>query len=154
MEEARGNMIALLSLIAREAHEGNLPNDVNRLTVRPVTQALDYISGHYMEPVKVEDMSAWCHMSETHFRRIFSQHMNMSPLEYLNLIRVHTACDYLKKTDISVAEIAEKCGFTTLSTFNRNFRQVTGMSPSEWRKQPENFEQQLFRFKIHSEEGW
>lgn len=154
MEEARGGMIALLAAIAKENPEGEIPPDAGHMTTRPVSLALDYISSYYMDPLKVEDMSAVCHMSETHFRRIFTQQMNMSPLEYLNLVRVHASCNYLKKSDESVAHIAEKCGFTTLSTFNRNFKQVTGISPSEWRKRPENYEQQLFRFRIHSEEGW
>ena len=92
--------------------------------------------------------------SETHLRRIFTTYMKMSPLEYINTIRIQAACDYLKKTDQPIADVAHKCGFTTNSTFNRNFRQVTGMTPLEWRKRPENYEQQLLKFDIHSEEGW
>ena len=59
-----------------------------------------------------------------------------------------------KMTDQPIADVAHKCGFTTNSTFNRNFRKVTGMTPLEWRKRPENYEQQLLKFDIHSEEGW
>ena len=92
--------------------------------------------------------------SETHFRRVFTSYMHMSPLEYINKVRIQTACEILKKTDESIADIAYKCGFTTNSTFNRNFRQLMGMSPAEWRKRPENYEQQLLKFDIHSEEGW
>lgn len=47
-----------------------------------------------------------------------------------------------------------KCGFTTNSTFNRNFKQLMGVTPLEWRKRPESYEQQLLRFDIHSEKGW
>ena len=93
-------------------------------------------------------------MSETHFRRTFSAYMKMSPLEYINLVRIQTACEYLKKTDVPVSDIAYKCGFTTMSTFNRNFKQIMGIAPYEWRKRPENFEQQLLKFQIHSEAGW
>lgn len=78
----------------------------------------------------------------------------MSPLEYINMVRIHAACEYLKKTDKPVAEIALDCGFNTNSTFNRNFKQVMGISPMEWRKRPENYEQQLLKFNIRSEEGW
>ena len=41
----------------------------------------------------------------------------MSPLEYINKVRIQTACEILKKTDESIADIAYKCGFTTNSTF-------------------------------------
>ena len=120
----------------------------------PISRALDYITLHYMEPLKIGELADWSHMSETHFRRIFSAYMKMSPLEYINLVRVRTACEYLKKTDVPVSDIAHKCGFNTLSTFNRNFKQIMGSAPYEWRKRPENFEQQLLKFQIHSEAGW
>ena len=51
--------------------------------------------------------------------------------------------------------VAQKVGFTTTSTFNRNFRQVTGMTPLEWRKRPENFKKFLntspYQWKINPE---
>ena len=76
------------------------------------------------------------------------------PLEYINTVRVYTACELLETTDDPVADIAHKCGFTTNSTFNRNFKQLMGVTPLEWRKRPESYEQQLLRFDIHSEKGW
>ena len=108
----------------------------------------------YMEDIRIGDLAKACHISETHFRRVFTSYMHMSPLEYINKVRIQTACEILKKTDESIADIAYKCGFTTNSTFNRNFRQLMGMSPAEWRKRPENYEQQLLKFDIHSEKGW
>ncbi|MCI9421628.1 helix-turn-helix domain-containing protein [Sporofaciens musculi] len=154
LEEAKGLMVALLVCIARENPDDKGPVEISGKITIPVSRALDYITLHYMEPLKVEELAKWCHISETHFRRVFSTYMHMGPLEYINLVRVQTACNYLKNTDESMADIAGKCGFTTLSTFNRNFKQVTGVSPSEWRKRPENYEQQLLKYWIHSEEGW
>ena len=119
-----------------------------------ITSVLDYVSYHYMEDIKVEDLANICHISETHFRRVFTSHMKMSPLEYINTVRVYTACELLETTDAPVADVAHKCGFTTNSTFNRNFKQLMGVTPLEWRKRPESYEQQLLRFNIHSEKGW
>ncbi len=154
LEEAKGMTAALLVNIAREAQGEQFSMQTSGKIPIPVTRALDYISAHYMEPVRVDVLADWCHISETHFRRIFTLYMNMSPLEYINLVRVQAACNYLMKTDESVSDIANKCGFTTPSTFNRNFKRVLGISPSEWRRRPENFEQQLLRFRIQSKEGW
>lgn len=158
LDEAKGILLALLVNIAREntIEEVNLDDseeeDIKTATL--VSHALDYITLHFMEPLRIEDLANWCHISETHFRRVFSAYMKMSPLEYINLVRIQTACEYLKKTDSPIADIAHKCGFSTLSTFNRNFKQTMGVSPHEWRKRPENYEQQLLKFEIHSEEGW
>ncbi len=157
VEEAKACAVTLLINIAREIKVGK---DVRKMTksdeklTLPIATALDYISQHYMEPLKVGDLAEWCHTSETHFRRVFTAYMNMGPLEYINLVRVQTACDFLKRTNDSVADIATKCGFATPSTFNRNFKMIIGLSPNEWRRRPENFEQQLFKFNIRSEEGW
>lgn len=76
------------------------------------------------------------------------------PVEYINLIRVRTACEKLKKTDRSVTDIGTECGFASDSAFNRNFRKLMGMSPAEWRKKGENYEQLLLKFDIRTEEGW
>lgn len=119
-----------------------------------IFRVLDYISDHYSEPLKVGDIAKWAHISETHFRRVFLSYMNMSPLEYINLVRIQAACEYLKKTDEPVAIIAAKCGFTVSSTFNRNFQHITGVTPVQWRKRPENYEQQILKYQIRSEEGW
>ncbi|MGN1191443.1 MAG: AraC family transcriptional regulator [Dorea sp.] len=158
LAEAKGILMALLVNIIREndkiTKERGHREEIDGKVTIPVSTALDYITLHYMETIKIEDLAAVCHMSEAHFRRLFVSYMKMSPLEYINQVRIQTACEYLKKTDASISDIAHKCGFSTLSTFNRNFKQIKGVTPGEWRKRPENFEQQLLKFEIHSEEGW
>lgn len=154
IEEATAEVTALLIHIARENKDNELSNEPPHIEVIPISQSLDYISLHYMEPLKIEDIAANCHMSESHFRKIFSRYMSISPMDYVNLIRVQAACDYLKRTDDYIMDIANKCGFPTFSTFSRNFKKVTGVSPNEWRKRPDNYEQQLLKSQIHSEEGW
>lgn len=157
MEEAKGMLTVFLISIARENGEWDADGvDVESqgCIAAPVCRAMDYVELHYMEPLKVGDLSGFCNISEAHLRRLFSFYLKMSPLEYVNLVRVQKACDYLKTTDVQVADIAYKCGFPTLSTFNRNFKKIRGLSPKEWRKNPKNYEQQLLQFKIQFEEGW
>ena len=156
LEEAKGVLAALLVEIARlnrDSGEDKVAENAGKLT-NMITRVLDYVSYHYMEDIKVEDLANICHISETHFRRVFTSYMKMSPLEYINTVRVYTACELLETTEDPVADIAHKCGFTTNSTFNRNFKQLMGVTPLEWLKRPESYEQQLLRFDIHSEEGW
>ena len=156
LEEAKGVLAALLVELARlnrPSEEDRVAEETGKLT-NMITRVLDFVSYHYMEDIRVEDLAKSCHISETHFRRVFTSYMKMSPLEYINTVRIQTACEFLQKTDEPVADIAHKCGFTTNSTFNRNFKQIMGVTPNEWRKRPENYEQQLLNFDIHSEEGW
>ena len=156
LEEAKGILASLLVEIARlnrRSEEERVEEEKGKLT-NMITRVQDFVSYHYMEDIKVEDLAKSCHISETHFRRVFTSYMKMSPLEYINTVRINTACELLQKTDEPVADIAHKCGFTTNSTFNRNFKQLMGVTPVEWRKRPENYEQQLLNFDIHSEKGW
>ena len=156
IEEVKGVLISFLASIARKNSGNSTYNSQENLDGKNnilVSDALTYIREHYMEPIRIEKVAGHCHISETHFRRLFSSCINMAPLEYINLVRIQNACEMLRKTDALVSDIAFRCGFSTLSTFNRNFKQVMGCSPYEWRKKPGNFEQQIMKFQIHSEEG-
>ena len=76
--------------------------------------------------------------------------MKMSPVKYINQVRIRRACDELKRTDEPIASIAARTGFSTLSTFNRNFRHIMGISPQQWRKNPEQYEWKLLEYDIQA----
>ncbi len=119
-----------------------------------IATALDYMNKHYADQIKAGELSSLCNMSETHFRRLFESYINMPPMEYLNLIRVQKACELMKKTNEPMEIIAQKCGFTTPSTFNRNFRKFLNTSPYQWKINPENYEHKLLNFRISALKGW
>lgn len=135
-EEAKGLIMALLIRVARwntDLFENGTLHNTDSTIISP---ALDYISREPEHPFRIKELARLCHISETHFRRVFEEHMKMSPVKYINHIRIRRACYELKRTDDPINTIAAKSGFTTLSTFNRNFRQITGISPLQFRKQP------------------
>ncbi len=99
-------------------------------------------------------MAASCNMSEAHFRRIFVETINMSPIDYLNLVRIQNACQIMNKTDHSMEVVASECGFTTFSTFNRNFRKFLNTSPYQWKKNKDNYENKLLDYNINALKGW
>jgi AraC-like DNA-binding protein len=117
-------------------------------------KAIDYVELNYADDFKIADLALECNMSETHFRRVFQEKMNMSPIEYVNFVRVKKACELIDKTEVSMEEVACKVGFSTPSTFNRNFRKVMGTSPYQWKKRPDNHEGRLLDYKISALKGW
>ena len=129
-------------------------NIVKGTNMSQIATALDYMNKHYSESIKAGELSELCNMSETHFRRLFESYINMPPMEYLNLIRVQKACELMKKTNEPMELIAQKCGFTTQSTFNRNFRKFLDTSPYQWKINPENYEHKLLNFRISALKGW
>ncbi|WP_455719654.1 helix-turn-helix domain-containing protein [Agathobacter sp.] len=138
--------------------EDELPEEngdlVKGTNMSQIASALDYMNKHYSEQIKAGELSSLCNMSETHFRRLFESYINMPPMEYLNLIRVQKACELMKKTNEPMELIAQKCGFTTPSTFNRNFRKFLNTSPYQWKINPENYEHKLLNFRISALKGW
>lgn len=119
-----------------------------------VTKALEYVEANFDKGIKAEELANICNMSETHFRRIFEANINMAPMDYVNLIRVQKACEFMKKSDDSMDVIASKSGFVTTSTFNRNFKKFLGTSPYQWKINPENYEHKLLNFRISALKGW
>ncbi len=119
-----------------------------------IAAALEYVNKNYDRQMKAAELAEICNMSETHFRRIFESYINMSPMDYVNLIRIQKACELMKKTNDSMDTIAGKCGFTTTSTFNRNFRKFLDTSPYQWKINPENYEHKLLNFRISALKGW
>ena len=150
-EEVNALALVLLIRLAQwnrnEKDDINLPRMENSTIISP---ALDYISMVPERQIKIEELAGMCHISEPHFRRIFVNCMKMSPVKYINQVRIRRACDELKRTNESMAAISARAGFSTLSTFNRNFRRIMGISPQQWRKNPEQYEWKLLEYDIQS----
>ena len=99
-------------------------------------------------------MAESCSISEPHFRRIFVDTIKMPPVDYLNLVRIQNACKIMNKTDHSMEVVASECGFSTFSTFNRNFRKFLDTSPYQWKKNKDNYENKLLNYNINALKGW
>ena len=102
--------------------------------------------GSGTEDVKVHTLAQTCGMSETSFRRVFEEYVHMLPMDYVNLVRVQYACELMKHGSDSMDEVARKVGFSTTSTFNRNFKKFFNTSPYQWKINPQRYERKLQNF--------
>lgn len=119
-----------------------------------LTPALDYIDKNFAENIKIKDLADLCALSESHFRRTFEEIMEMKPLDYVNFVRIRKACDLIRKTSMSMQDISLEIGYDTISTFNRNFRKLTGTTPYKWKEAPGNKDLDLSDFHISAKKGW
>jgi AraC-like DNA-binding protein len=101
--------------------------------VARLAPVLNYIASNLDKPLPVSELAKQVGMSESHFRRNFTRYMGQSPHRYVLKTRIQLAKGLLRDPSISVLEVAGRCGFDTLSTFNRAFKKDLGMSPREWR---------------------
>lgn len=123
-------------------------------TMRQIADALTFVNDHYQEEVKVCTLAQVCGMSETSFRKVFEEYVHMLPMDYVNLVRVQYACEQMKHGNDSMDEVARKAGFSTTSTFNRNFKKFFNTSPYQWKINPQRYERKLQNFHINALKGW
>ncbi|QCT01133.1 transcriptional regulator, AraC family [Paenibacillus algicola] len=93
-----------------------------------------YIELHYMENLYLDHMAEVLETSSKYFSNYFKKTFGVNFVEYLNKVRLSHAREYLKHSDLSIAEIGEKTGYTNSSTFTTTFKKYCGVSPSEYRK--------------------
>jgi AraC family transcriptional regulator len=99
-----------------------------------IKKVVEYVNIHYAEQIRTKDLSSVCGMSFSHFHRIFTQVMNDTPNNLIIKVRLDKAKEYIVRTEFTMYDIAEKCGFDNVSYFSYLFKQKTGLSPSEFRK--------------------
>ncbi len=126
----------------------------SRIFINVVQPAIDYMEKHYFEEIKIKILADECGMSESHFRRVFTNYMNMTPNNFLNVVRVRNACKLLLDTDSTTNEIAYKTGFIDTSTFHRNFKKTVGMTPRQWKNSSKEDGNGKQYFNITALKGW
>lgn len=153
IERVHGLMTALLFELLRicNSEEGRAGENGGR---NQIQNALQYMDSHYAEHIRIDDLAKACSISETHFRRLFSESFSISPGEYLNMIRVIHACELMRSCNEPMTAVAVKSGFQTVSTLDRNFRNVLGVTPYQWKKDPKNYESRLLEVNVAIRKGW
>ncbi|WP_047049522.1 helix-turn-helix domain-containing protein [Vibrio mexicanus] len=100
-----------------------------------IERASRYIEKHYGEPIKIVDVCKLLHISESSAYRLFEKHYGVSFSDHLKQYRVGKACELLASTQYPIALVAEKTGFNNLSNFNRQFKGLKDMTPTQFRRQ-------------------
>ncbi len=93
-----------------------------------------YIQSNISKSFSVNELAKAQHMSVSSFRNKFKAYAGMSPQEYINTVRLGEASRLLTTTDTSILNIAAICGYGDPMYFSRIFRNKTGQSPREYRK--------------------
>lgn len=105
----------------------------SRRDERRVSEALRRIAAEAHEPLTLSGLARDAAMSPFHFLRTFRAVAGTTPHQFVLQRRLHRAALRLRRSDAGVATVAFEAGFNDLSTFNRRFRRLTGLSPSAYR---------------------
>ncbi len=94
-------------------------------------KALIHLESNFNRPIPVEELSDVTHLSESHFQRLFKANVGISPMRYLQNLRIEKAKEYIK-TRNGFTEIAYDTGFFDQSHFNKYFKINVGMIPKRY----------------------
>ncbi len=97
-------------------------------------KAIAYLDENIAVNPSVSKMAELCNISEVYFRKLFKEYLGTSPVEYRNILRLNKARSYLEFGDISIQEISDMLGYSTVSHFIDKFKKQYGVSPLKYRK--------------------
>lgn len=116
-----------------EQHPAPLPT--GKATEHPLMdQAALIIRQKAHEPLNLGAVSAALGLTPVQFTRKFHAAYQMTPMDYLITIRLNQACTLLRETDLTLDEIAERCGYQNGYYISRLFTQRLNITPSEFRR--------------------
>lgn len=126
---AVGQLIALAFCARLREPASDTPN------VPPVLRApVERMKLFYFERHRVEDLAKLAGMSASHFSRVFKAAFGTSPIDWLRRERINQAKRRLVETSDAVKEIAEQVGYSDRFFFSKDFKQLTGVTPREFRR--------------------
>ena len=103
--------------------------------VDQINGVVNRITSNLAEPISMTDIAAELGMSESRFSRFFKRSTGNSFTDFVNRVRINSACHLLMQTDHYVTDICYQVGFNNVANFNRRFLEIKGMTPSEFRRQ-------------------
>lgn len=99
-----------------------------------ISKVFKFIEEHYVEPISLPEAAAAAGYVPTYFSRVFKNCTGMTFYDYLTVFRVRKAEMNLLTSNEPIAKIASSSGFSSVKTFDRVFKEQTGISPLKYRK--------------------
>lgn len=126
------NNFILLALELSRAYNIN-PNAENKLLMQLI-KPISYIENFYMESITMDLLARQANLSSRQLTRLFQRAYHTSPGNYLLQFRIQKAKTLLNYSELSICDIAYQCGFNDSNYFSRQFQNLIGLTPTQFRK--------------------
>jgi AraC-like DNA-binding protein/quercetin dioxygenase-like cupin family protein len=144
-EVVQNKIEILLLYILRDCflnNEVDVDNNINNETIQETIdfkndpyKLLDYINNNVNIKIPIYNLAKINGFNEAYFCTLFKEKFGMSPLQYINVVKINKAKEYILNSNLNISQIAYKIGFDNLHYFSRIFKKIVHISPSEYLKQ-------------------
>ena len=112
--------------------KGN-PKVATGIKPKLMAEACLYISHNCTQPLTLDDVAKKIGISKSYFSHLFKDYTQMTFVDYLTKERIRLAESMFMTENKKYIDIAFECGFNSVSSFNRSFKKVKGISPREFK---------------------
>jgi len=123
---------AVLSDILYNLYKEYYSSKITEPSFLHMEKAKKHIDAHYNEKITITTLTDLSGFSRAHFKRLFSKYYNMTPSEYITMVRIEHAKTMLESNIFSLKEIAEQCGFYDEYYFSKVFQKKVGCTPKKY----------------------
>jgi AraC-like DNA-binding protein/quercetin dioxygenase-like cupin family protein len=129
----KGKIYELITYLFRNYVVESLSDRENSKRIQNLTRlntVLRYIQSNYTESISIPMLAELIHLSEYRFCHLFKESVGISPLNYINEVRLKKAHHLLEQKGMTISEVASAVGFQDCNNFGRLFRRYYGYAPS------------------------
>lgn len=130
----KANIFNIIAFLSRNDYLTDSSIFFDEKIIEKVMPALKYIDEHFDEQITLEDLSRVLNLNPSYFCRLFKKATNSTFIEYLNFVRICKSEKMLSSSKDSIAEISLNLGFSSVSYFNKVFKNIKGCTPTEYKK--------------------
>ncbi len=126
----------LLINLVRNFDYSDENNSINSLQFKNIKHILSFIDEHFTEKLSLNELAELAGMSPNYFSAFFKKISGVTLWDYISSKRINKAVQLIRTPNSgkNMLEIATLCGFNNTTNFNKMFRRITGMTPSEYKK--------------------
>lgn len=121
-----GEIYILLGLLYRKCLSSQIPSEHSGGDFADI---FDYISNNYCDRISTAELSSKFGYSEAYFCRRFKALVGLTPMQYINMLRLEKAKNLLKNSNTKISVVSAKCGFNSVSYFSKLYKKHFGISP-------------------------
>lgn len=123
----------LCIIYQNRSHNRYMQQNVTDSMVQKIYMLTSYIQSNYSQELDLDQLARRIYVSPCYLSHQFKKITGFTLINYIQTTRIRNAQHYLLYTNMRISDIAERCGFTSFSHFNRVFHKFCGKSPSDFR---------------------